>query len=129
MLRRLSDLMCVQMVEESIAGLVLASPHLSMLKGHRVIVRTDIAEYKQSHVALVSGGGSGHEPAHGGFVGTGMLSAAVCGDVFASPPPSAILAAIRRSDVTCWLQWQLIITVLRGLLVYFSLSKITQATG
>jgi len=45
-------------------------------------------------VAIVSGGGSGHEPAHAGFVGRGMLTAAVCGDVFASPSVDAILAAI-----------------------------------
>ena len=46
-------------------------------------------------VTLLSGGGSGHKPAHGGFVGKGMLSAAVAGLVFASPPPGAILAALR----------------------------------
>ena len=43
----------------------------------------------------MSGGGSGHEPAHGGYVGRAMLSAAVAGDVFASPPPMTILAAIK----------------------------------
>lgn len=42
-----------------------------------------------------AGGGSGHEPAHAGYVGAGMLTAAVCGDVFASPPTEAVLAAIR----------------------------------
>ena len=48
-----------------------------------------------SHVALISGGGSGHEPSHAGFVGKGMLTAAVCGEIFASPPTKAIVAAIR----------------------------------
>lgn len=57
----------------------------------RVVVRAD---WDKSKVALVSGGGSGHEPAHVGFVGRGMLTAAVCGDVFASPSVDAVLAAI-----------------------------------
>ncbi len=52
------------------------------------------AELDSSKVAVVSGGGSGHEPAHAGFVGPGMLSAAVCGDVFASPSVDAVLAGI-----------------------------------
>jgi dihydroxyacetone kinase len=57
----------------------------------KVVVRTD---WDKSKVALVSGGGSGHEPAHAGFVGQGMLTAAVCGDVFASPSLDAVLAGI-----------------------------------
>lgn len=52
------------------------------------------ADWDRSKVALVSGGGSGHEPAHAGFVGAGMLTAAVCGDVFASPSVDAVLAGI-----------------------------------
>ncbi len=52
------------------------------------------ADWDKSRVALVSGGGSGHEPAHAGFVGPGMLTAAVCGDVFASPSLDAVLAGI-----------------------------------
>lgn len=52
----------------------------------------------QGKVALVSGGGSGHEPAHAGFVGTGMLSAAVCGQVFTSPTPDQILDGIIQAD-------------------------------
>jgi dihydroxyacetone kinase len=57
----------------------------------RVVVRAD---WDKSKVALVSGGGSGHEPAHAGFVGRGMLTAAICGDVFASPSVDAVLAGI-----------------------------------
>ncbi len=57
----------------------------------KVVVRTD---WDRSKVALVSGGGSGHEPSHAGFVGQGMLTAAVCGDVFASPSVDAVLAGI-----------------------------------
>ncbi len=47
-------------------------------------------------IIVHSGGGAGHEPAHAGFVGPGMLTAAVCGDVFASPSAAAVLAAIRQ---------------------------------
>ena len=53
---------------------------------------------KQSGVALVSGGGSGHEPAHAGFVAEGMLDAAVCGEIFTSPTPDKILDAIKAVD-------------------------------
>ncbi|GGM29318.1 dihydroxyacetone kinase subunit DhaK [Paraliobacillus quinghaiensis] len=52
----------------------------------------------EGKVALVSGGGSGHEPSHAGFVGKGMLSAAVCGEVFTSPTPDQIVEAIRKAD-------------------------------
>ena len=59
--------------------------------GIKVVVRTD---WDRSQVAVVSGGGAGHEPAHVGFVGDGMLTAAVCGEVFASPSVDAVLAGI-----------------------------------
>uniref|UniRef100_A0A671VGC6 Triokinase/FMN cyclase n=1 Tax=Sparus aurata TaxID=8175 RepID=A0A671VGC6_SPAAU len=80
-------------VDEALCGLVRASGGLSLLKGHRVVLQSDLEKLK-GKVALLSGGGSGHEPAHGGYVGAGMLSAAVAGGVFASPPPASILAAI-----------------------------------
>jgi len=83
-----------RVVDECIDGLVAASPHLRRLAGHRVVLRDDIEDHRKEHVTLVCGGGSGHEPAHAGYVGGGMLSAAVCGNVFASPPVSAIFAAI-----------------------------------
>ena len=83
------------MVTEAIDGTIAASGgSLARLDGYphiRVVVRSD---WDKSKVALVSGGGSGHEPAHAGFVGEGMLTAAVCGDVFASPSVDAVLAAI-----------------------------------
>lgn len=83
------------MVTEAIDGTIAASGgSLTRLDGYphiRVVVRAD---WDKSKVALVSGGGSGHEPAHVGFVGSGMLTAAVCGDVFASPSVDAVLAAI-----------------------------------
>ncbi|MEM5469536.1 MAG: dihydroxyacetone kinase subunit DhaK [Sulfitobacter sp.] len=82
-------------VQDTINGIVAASGgKLSRLDGYpfiRVVVRSD---WDKSKVALVSGGGSGHEPAHAGFVGEGMLTAAVCGDVFASPSVDAVLAGI-----------------------------------
>eukprot|EP00055_Hartaetosiga_balthica_P012423 m.60380 g.60380 ORF g.60380 m.60380 type:complete len:640 (-) comp7939_c0_seq5:1784-3703(-) len=81
-------------VNEGIDGLLRANSNLSLLEGHRVVIRKDIGTYKKNHVTLISGGGSGHEPAHAGFVGNGLLSAAVCGDVFSSPSTSQILAAI-----------------------------------
>ncbi|CAJ1085811.1 triokinase/FMN cyclase [Xyrichtys novacula] len=80
-------------VDEALCGLVRASGGLSLLKGHRVVLRSDLDSLR-GKVALLSGGGSGHEPAHGGYIGAGMLSAAVAGGVFASPPPASILAAI-----------------------------------
>lgn len=82
-------------VQEALDGLIATSGGaLTRLDGYphiRVVCRAD---WDKSKVALVSGGGSGHEPAHGGFVGQGMLTAAVCGDVFASPSVDAVLAGI-----------------------------------
>lgn len=82
-------------VTEAVDGVIAASGgKLARLDGYphiRVVVRND---WDKSKVALVSGGGSGHEPAHAGFVGEGMLTAAVCGDVFASPSVDAVLAGI-----------------------------------
>ena len=83
-------------VDDMLAGLTAACPHLSVIAGQRVVLRSDIEAFKASgRVALISGGGTGHEPAHAGYVGEGMLTAAVCGDVFTSPPTESVLAAIR----------------------------------
>ncbi|KAL3688202.1 hypothetical protein R1sor_014511 [Riccia sorocarpa] len=85
-------------VREAIEGLVETYPNLSYLDGLpeiKVVLRADVKRGAYDKVALISGGGSGHEPAHSGFVGQGMLTAAVCGDIFASPSVAAILAAIR----------------------------------
>jgi triose/dihydroxyacetone kinase / FAD-AMP lyase (cyclizing) len=83
------------LVNDAVDGLVAASGgHLARLDGDpdiRVVLR---AEADPGLVAVISGGGSGHEPAHAGFVGPGLLSAAVCGDVFASPSVDAVLAGI-----------------------------------
>lgn len=78
-------------------GLVLAHPELDFDPKFKVISKKEI---NQSKVTLISGGGSGHEPAHAGFVGTGMLDAAVCGDVFASPSQIQVYQAIRRTAST-----------------------------
>ncbi len=85
-------------VTEMLDGVAAAHPEtLRRLEGQSVIVRKEIRSDK---VTLVSGGGSGHEPAHAGYVGTGMLDAAVAGEVFTSPTPDRIKAAIDavRSD-------------------------------
>ena len=83
------------LVKEAIDGLLACSGGaLARLDGYphiKVVYRTD---WDRSKVALISGGGSGHEPAHAGFVGPGMLAAAVCGEVFASPSVEAVLAGI-----------------------------------
>ncbi len=73
-------------------GFVLAHPELSFNEAHKIISRKE----KHQNVALISGGGSGHEPAHAGFVGTGMLDAAVCGDVFASPSQIQVYKALQH---------------------------------
>jgi ATP-dependent dihydroxyacetone kinase len=82
-------------VTDAIDGLLASSGgKLARLDGYphiKVVVRTD---WDRSKVALVSGGGSGHEPSHAGLVGRGLLTAAVCGEIFASPSVDAVLAAI-----------------------------------
>ncbi|MFM1850918.1 MAG: hypothetical protein RIS54_602 [Verrucomicrobiota bacterium] len=83
-------------VTEALDGFLLAhgEARLGRLDGFshtKVILRTD---WDRKHVALISGGGSGHEPSHAGLVGEGMLTAAVCGEVFASPSVDAVLSAI-----------------------------------
>jgi dihydroxyacetone kinase len=77
-------------------GLAALNPGLSLLQGGTIVVRADgEAAARRGEVALISGGGAGHEPAHGGYVGPGMLSAAVAGEVFTSPSTDAVLDAIR----------------------------------
>jgi ATP-dependent dihydroxyacetone kinase len=85
-----------QLVVDALDGLLRSSggKNLARLDGYpsiKVVLRTD---HKSSQVAIVAGGGSGHEPAHAGFVGPGLLTAAVCGEVFASPSVDAVFAAI-----------------------------------
>lgn len=82
------------MVREMCKGLVLAHPSLAFDSKYKVIMKKALNPDK---VTLISGGGSGHEPAHGGFVGSGMLDAAVCGDIFASPSQIQVYQAIRQA--------------------------------
>jgi triose/dihydroxyacetone kinase / FAD-AMP lyase (cyclizing) len=84
------------LVTEAVEGLILSAKpgaltRLDGFPGIKVVLRAD---WDKSRVALVAGGGSGHEPAHAGFVGRGMLTAAVCGEVFASPTVDAVYEAI-----------------------------------
>ena len=82
-------------VPELLEGLALANPDIALLDGENVALRADARTYaKSGRVAVISGGGAGHEPAHAGYVGPGMLTAAVSGDVFTSPATDTILAAI-----------------------------------
>ena len=83
-------------VAEALAGIDAAHPDLAVDHRNRVIYRADAPV--RGKVALISGGGSGHEPLHGGFVGPGMLDAACAGEVFTSPVPDQMLAATRLVD-------------------------------
>jgi dihydroxyacetone kinase-like protein len=78
-------------VTDALAGLAAAHPSLRLDAENKVVVRGDAP--RSGKVGLVSGGGSGHEPLHGGFVGYGMLDAACAGEVFTSPVPDQMLAA------------------------------------
>lgn len=84
-------------VREMLEGIARQAPHVAILGDENVLVRRRLAESSERPVALISGGGSGHEPAHGGYVGSGMLSAAVCGEVFTSPSTDAVLAALHAT--------------------------------
>jgi len=81
---------------DALKGVAVAHPELRVDHEHRVIYRAQPKD--QGKVALVSGGGSGHEPMHGGFVGTGMLDAACCGEIFTSPTPDQIVEATTVVD-------------------------------
>ncbi|MCQ9284191.1 dihydroxyacetone kinase subunit DhaK [Priestia megaterium] len=81
-------------VLEMCKGMVLAHPELNLIEKYKVIKKEQINKNK---VSIISGGGSGHEPAHAGYVGKGMLDAAVCGDVFASPSQIQIYQAIKET--------------------------------
>ncbi len=83
-----------QVVDDMLAGMEAVNPEICYDREGEVIYRRKKAE----KVGIVSGGGSGHEPAHAGYVGAGMLDAAVAGNVFASPDPAKILNGIQRSD-------------------------------
>ncbi|ULO09888.1 dihydroxyacetone kinase subunit DhaK [Paenibacillus sp. 19GGS1-52] len=81
-------------VIEMCNGMVMAHPELEFVKKYKIIKKKDI---NQNKVSLISGGGSGHEPAHAGYVGKGMLDAAVCGDIFASPSQIQVYQALKAT--------------------------------
>jgi dihydroxyacetone kinase-like protein len=83
-------------VSDALRGIEAAHPELRVDHEHKVIYRANAPV--SGKVALVSGGGSGHEPLHGGFVGQGMLDAACAGEVFTSPVPDQMLAATKAVD-------------------------------
>jgi dihydroxyacetone kinase-like protein len=78
-------------VAEALLGIDAAHPDLRVDHEHRIVYRADAP--RPGKVGLISGGGSGHEPMHGGFVGLGMLDAACAGEIFTSPVPDQMLAA------------------------------------
>jgi triose/dihydroxyacetone kinase / FAD-AMP lyase (cyclizing) len=82
-------------VDEMLQGLSVLHPGSVRLLGHKVMIRADAAQSRDAQVAVISGGGSGHEPAHAGYIGEGMLSAAVAGEVFTSPSSDSVYAAIK----------------------------------
>ncbi|KRO23683.1 dhaK protein [Pediococcus argentinicus] len=85
-------------VPEMVQGLVRSNSDIvELIPNTEAVVRAD-KESMKGKVGIVSGGGSGHEPTHAGFVGKGMLSAAVCGEVFTSPTPDQIFEAIKASN-------------------------------
>ncbi|MRN54683.1 dihydroxyacetone kinase subunit DhaK [Paenibacillus monticola] len=81
-------------VIEMCNGMVMAHPELEFVKKYKIIKKKEI---NQNKVSLISGGGSGHEPAHAGYVGKGMLDAAVCGDIFASPSQIQVYQALKAT--------------------------------
>ncbi len=82
-------------VEEMLQGLAVLHPGSVRLPGHKALIRSDAEQVRHQQVAILSGGGSGHEPAHAGYIGAGMLSAAVAGEVFTSPSSDTVFAAIQ----------------------------------
>jgi dihydroxyacetone kinase-like protein len=83
-------------VAEALLGIEAAHPDLNVEHHHKIIYRGDAP--RRGKVGIISGGGSGHEPLHGGFVGLGMLDAACAGEVFTSPVPGQMLAATKLVD-------------------------------
>ncbi|WP_348767686.1 dihydroxyacetone kinase subunit DhaK [uncultured Salinisphaera sp.] len=85
-----------RVVDEAIDGLARIAPIKRSAETHGVRVVVD-SDWDKSRVAVLSGGGAGHEPSHAGFVGDGMLAGAIAGDIFTSPSVEAVLAAIRAT--------------------------------
>lgn len=84
-------------VRDMLEGVVALSPATVLLADENVVIRSGLPKTEKRKVAVLSGGGSGHEPAHAGYVGAGMLTVAVAGDVFTSPSTDAVLAGIKAA--------------------------------
>ncbi|KAK9688622.1 hypothetical protein K7432_014351 [Basidiobolus ranarum] len=84
------------LVAESLQGLCQVYPHLRLDLSHKVVYTEEAEQLRDSQVTLICGGGSGHEPSHAGLVGKGMLTAAVAGNVFASPSATQVLSCLRN---------------------------------
>lgn len=82
------------LVQLALQSLVARTPHLGLDEPHKVVFDKS---HNPSKVTVISGGGSGHEPGWSGYVGDGMLSAAVAGDIFASPSTKQVMAAINNA--------------------------------
>ncbi|KAK9455014.1 Dak1 domain-containing protein [Dipodascopsis uninucleata] len=85
-----------EIVLSSLKGLVASNPKVALIEKDKVILR----QSPKAKVIVISGGGSGHEPTHAGFVGEGMLDVAVCGSLFASPSTKQIISAVNQFDGT-----------------------------
>ena len=83
-------------VAEALLGIAAAHPDLRVDHANKVVYRGDAPV--RGKVGIVSGGGSGHEPLHGGFVGVGMLDAACAGEIFTSPVPDQVVEATKGVD-------------------------------
>jgi dihydroxyacetone kinase len=105
-------------VRESLLGLALSNSSLLLLPNANTIIRSQI---DQSTVSIICGGGSGHEPAHAGFVGSGLLTGAICGNVFASPSYQDIVNGIYHCRSSAGIL--LIIKNYTGDIVNFRLAK------
>lgn len=107
----------IGLVNKSLRGIIAYNPHLSFNEDDRVVFDT---RHEKAKISIISGGGSGHEPAWSGYVGTNMLTASVAGDIFASPSTRQILSAIEAvpSDAGCLL----VITNYTGDCLHFGLA-------
>ncbi|OMJ28139.1 Dihydroxyacetone kinase 1 [Smittium culicis] len=85
-----------ELVLDSLKGFVSTNSHLKLDEENKVVYLKNIDQVKENQVTLFSGGGAGHEPSHAGFIGPGLLSAAVSGHVFASPSSSQVLSCLKR---------------------------------
>jgi len=92
-------------VEEIIEGLTVLSSGAMRLPGHKAMIRADSEKVRELQVTVISGGGSGHEPAHAGYIGAGMLSASVLGAVFTSPDTDSIVARSKPLPANAELCW------------------------